>query len=120
MVCAEVSARLQERPQLRWLVDRMGQPGGRAYRKGNRSRRAVSLRQRRSRSMGASSTWSPPRKGTGVAHSSPGQFHFFSAVVLIDRSLCGGFGSQIVQLTTDELDGLRWWAHVAVVSYFGP
>src|ERR1700674_1955457 len=29
-----------------------------------------------------------------------------NSIVLINRSLRGGFGSQIVQLTTDELDGL--------------
>src|SRR5882672_6500888 len=48
MVRAEVPARLQERPQLRRLVDGVGQPGRRADRKGNRRRCAVVVLQRRS------------------------------------------------------------------------
>jgi len=33
LVCAEISARLRQRQELRWLVDRVGQPGRRGGRK---------------------------------------------------------------------------------------
>src|SRR5258708_38566612 len=36
MVCAALFARLSERAQLRWIVDRVGQPGRRTHRALNR------------------------------------------------------------------------------------
>jgi hypothetical protein len=44
VVPAEVSPRLRQRDQLRWLVDRVGQPGGRKCRArggGERSQRVI-------------------------------------------------------------------------------
>ena len=56
------------------------------------------------------------RKEEGVSRKCTSQ----DSILLDNISLCGGFGRQIAQLTTEDFDGLRRRAHMAVVTDVRP